>query len=585
MFTINTNVSNLFLQRQSTSNETQLSTTFSRLSSGLRINSAADDAAGLQISGRLTSQINGLNVAQRNASDGISLAQTSEGALEEVTNILFRMRDLSLQASNGSLSSEDKLALNKESEQLKQELDRINKTTTFGGNQIFHQSDDSISGGANSAERNILKTLQSGVLSESEDLIRDAFGLSGDGSKLKIDLENMDGAGGTLASVSYLVPSGNNLVMTIDLDDYSSLDADKINDLKGTILHEMVHAVMANQMDLSSVPTWFAEGTAEAVRGADDRLSGDIAGLGVTAIKNQLNTVFTNNSAPLTTPTEVAGVYSGGYVTMRYLEAQLGDTGIKSMMNELAGGQTFDAALNTASGGSIVNNAALQAQLMAGTTFEDFITNNMDLTNLDNGAFGGFDAAGGSIREFSIQGLSSGSTTNDFDAYYVSGDNNGDNTDFAPNSNYDPTTFSEVALADYSSQISVSGKRTTYQIGANANETLGLTIAGFNTHNLGLDAYDLTEDSQFSTSLIDDALQYVDNQRTSIGAFINRLEHTISNLGNISENVSASRSRIQDTDYAVETSKLTSTQIKQQAITSMMTISSNQSELMLRLLG
>jgi len=203
------------------------------------------------------------------------------------------MRDLSLQASNGSLSSEDKLALNKESEQLKQELDRINETTTFGGNQIFHQSDDSITGGANSAERNILKTLQSGVLAESEDLIRDAFGLSGDGSKLKIDLENMDGAGGALASVSYLVPSGDNLVMTIDLDDYSTLDADSINDLKGTTLHEMVHAVMANQMDLSSVPTWFAEGTAEAIRGADDRLSGDIAGLGVAAIKGQLNTVFT----------------------------------------------------------------------------------------------------------------------------------------------------------------------------------------------------------------------------------------------------------------------------------------------------
>lgn len=270
---------------------------------------------------------------------------------------------------------------------------------------------------------------------------------------------------------------------------------------------------------------------------------------------------------------------------MRYLEAQLGDAGIKNMMSELAGGQTFDAALNTASGGSIANNAALQTQLMAGTTFEDFITNNMDLTNVDNGAFSGFDADGGAIREFSIQGLASGSTTNDFDAYYVSGDNNGGNTDFAPNSNYDPTTFSEVALADYSSQVSISGKRTTYQIGANADETLGLTIAEFNTQNLGLDAYDLTEDSQFSTALIDDALQHVDNQRTSIGAFINRLEHTISNLGNISENVSASRSRIQDTDYALETSKLTSTQIKQQAITSMMTISSNQSELMFRLLG
>ena len=585
MFSVNTNVSSLFLHRQLNTNEKELGTTFSRLSSGLRINTAADDAAGLQISGRLTSQVNGLNVAQRNANDGISLAQTAEGALEEVTNILFRMRDLSLQASNGSLSSGDRSALNKESEQLKQELDRINKTTTFGGNKIFNQSNESISAGANSAERNILKTLQSGVLGESEDLIRDAFGLSGDGSKLKIDLENIDGAGGKLASVSYLVPSGNNLVMTIDLDDYSTLDADKISDLKGTILHEMVHAVMANQMDLSSVPTWFAEGSAEAIRGADDRLAADIAGLGVGAIKTQLDTIFTNNSAPLTTPTEVAGVYSGGYVTMRYLESQIGDTGIKSLMNELAGGATFDAALNTASGGAIVDNNALETQLMAGTTFEDFITANMNLTNTDNGAFGGFDAAGGLEREHTIQGQSSSISTNDFDAYYVFGDNNADDTDFAPNANYDPTPFNEIALADYSTQITVSGKHTSYQIGSNAEEVMGLTISGFNTTNLGLDDYDLTEDSQYSTTLIDDALQYVDNQRTSIGAFINRLEHTISNLGNVAENVSASRSRIEDTDYALETSQLTSFQIKQQATTAMLAQSNSLPEMMLRLLG
>jgi len=81
--------------------------------------------------------------------------------------------------------------------------------------------------------------------------------------------------------------------MTIDLDDYSTLDSNNINDLKGTILYEVVHTVMANQMDLSSVPTWFAEGTAEAVRGTYDRLSADIAGLGVGAIKGQLNTIFT----------------------------------------------------------------------------------------------------------------------------------------------------------------------------------------------------------------------------------------------------------------------------------------------------
>ena len=159
MNSIITNSTNSFLQRQMTDNSNKLSVTYARLSSGMRINSAKDDAAGLQISNRLTSQVNGLSVAQRNANDGVSLAQTTEGALEEVTNILFRMRDLSLQAGNGILSADDKNALNKESEQLKQELDRINKTTTFGGNKVFDQVERKGLGGANETERNILNVL------------------------------------------------------------------------------------------------------------------------------------------------------------------------------------------------------------------------------------------------------------------------------------------------------------------------------------------------------------------------------------------------------------------------------------------
>jgi flagellin len=283
MVSINTNVTSLFLQRQLTDNTNKLSVTFARLSSGMRINSAADDAAGLQISNRLTSQVNGLAVAQRNANDGISMAQTAEGALTESTNILFRMRNLSLQASNGSLSTDDKGALNKESEQLKLELDRINSTTSFGGNNIFEQTDQVASGRGTEAERNILQILQSGVLAESEDIIQDVLGLTGDGAKFKIDLE-FDAIGGVLASVAYASGTGANLTMTIDLADFSSLDADKTKLLKSTLLHEVVHAVMANQMDLSNTPTWFVEGTAEAVSGADARVAADISNLGVPAI-------------------------------------------------------------------------------------------------------------------------------------------------------------------------------------------------------------------------------------------------------------------------------------------------------------
>jgi flagellin len=585
MISINTNVTSLFLQRQLTDNTNQLSVTFARLSSGMRINSAADDAAGLQISNRLTSQINGLAVAQRNANDGISIAQTTEGALSESTNILFRMRDLSLQASNGSLSTGDKTALNKESEQLILELNRINSTTSFGGNQVFEQTDSVASGGGSEAERNILQILQSGVLAESEDIIQSVLGLTGDGSKFKIDLENLDGVGGKLASVSYLTTTpGTNLVMTIDLDDFSTLDDSKTSLLKSTLLHEMTHAVMANNMDLTSVPTWFVEGVAEAVSGADARVAADISNFGVPALKAELDGIFSNNSAPLVTGIDVAGVYSGGYIAMRYLEDQIGESGIKSIMTSLSGGSTFDAAL--AAQGTFANNAALRTSLMTtGTVFEDFITSNINTGNADNGAFGGLDAAGGTSRAETIVGDNGASTTANFDSYFVSGDDDTSQADFAPNVGWDPTSFDEVALADYSTAFTLSGTRTDFQVGANANETIALEIAGFSSKNMGLDDIDLVNNSQLAIKSIDDALQYIDNQRSSLGAFMNRLEHSISNLSNISENVSASRSRIQDTDFATETANLTSLQIKQQATTALLAQSNIAAESILKLLG
>ncbi|MCJ8293695.1 MAG: flagellinolysin [Colwellia sp.] len=584
MNSINTNTTSLFLQRQLTDNSNKLSISFARLSSGMRINSAADDAAGLQISNKLTSQVNGLAVAQRNANDGISLAQTTEGALEEVTNILFRLRDLSLQASNGVLSPDDKVALNKESLQLKQELDRINKTTTFGGNNVFEQTDRVGLGGANEAERNILSVLQSGVLAESENIIQSVLGLSGDGAKFKIDLENVDGVGGKLASVSFLGgATGTELVMTIDLDDFSTLDANTVKQLKSTLLHEMTHAVMANQMDLTSVPIWFSEGTAEAVSGADNRVAADIGSFGLTALRNQTDAIFT--AIPGTAPTtgiEIAGVYSGGYIAMRFLENQIGEAGIKTIMASLAAGNTFDGAL--AAQGTFADINTLQTALMTGTNFEDFVTANINTANADNGAFGGLDAAGGPSREETIVGASSAKTTANFASFFVNGDDDTTNTDFGPGNNWDPTSFNEVALDDYGTSVTITGKTTVFQIGADAEQTLNVKISGFSSDNLGLDAVDLVTDSQFSTTLIDTALQFVDNQRSHLGAFINRLEHTMSNLGNIQENVMASRSRIQDTDFAYETAQLTSQQIKQQATTAMMSHANAMPALLLKLL-
>ncbi|MGY3948561.1 flagellin [Aeromonas allosaccharophila] len=134
---INTNTSSLNAQRNLMNTTKSLDTSYTRLASGLRINSAKDDAAGLQISNRLTSQINGLDQGNRNANDGISLAQTAEGAMDEVTGMLQRMRTLAQQSANGSNSAKDREALQKEVDQLGAEVNRISKDTTFAGTKLL----------------------------------------------------------------------------------------------------------------------------------------------------------------------------------------------------------------------------------------------------------------------------------------------------------------------------------------------------------------------------------------------------------------------------------------------------------------
>ncbi|KZN47206.1 flagellin N-terminal helical domain-containing protein [Pseudoalteromonas luteoviolacea] len=137
---VNTNVSSLNAQRQLQQSGVELDTSFKRLSSGLRINSAADDAAGLQISDRLQSQILGLNQGNRNANDGISLAQTAEGAMDEITSMFQRIRTLSQQAANGSNTDEDRLAIQEEIRQLASEVNRVASDTTFGGQNLLDGS-------------------------------------------------------------------------------------------------------------------------------------------------------------------------------------------------------------------------------------------------------------------------------------------------------------------------------------------------------------------------------------------------------------------------------------------------------------
>ena len=134
---VNTNVSSLTGRNSLNNVQNQLTTTYQRLSTGMRINSAKDDAAGLQIADRLTTQINGLNQGNRNASDGIALAQTAEGAMDEISSMLQKIRTLAVQSATGTNTSDDRVAIDKEATSLMNEISRIAQQTTYGGKKIL----------------------------------------------------------------------------------------------------------------------------------------------------------------------------------------------------------------------------------------------------------------------------------------------------------------------------------------------------------------------------------------------------------------------------------------------------------------
>ena len=188
---VNTNTSSLNAQRQLFNSGNNLDTAFKRLSSGFRINSAADDAAGLQISNRLTSQIQGLDQAIRNANDGISLAQTAEGAMDEITTALQRIRVLAVQSQNGINSSSDRVALQKEVSALKTEISRISTTTQFGGVKLLDgKYSSTFLVGANAGQTISVNLSRTGG----------GFGASGLGIN-NLSISSVTGASAALASI------------------------------------------------------------------------------------------------------------------------------------------------------------------------------------------------------------------------------------------------------------------------------------------------------------------------------------------------------------------------------------------------
>ena len=242
MISVNTNVSSLNAQRNLSQSGSDLATSMERLSSGMRINSAKDDAAGLQISNRLTSQVNGLAVAQRNANDGISMAQTAEGAMSESTNILQRMRELALQSANGSNSKEDRDSLQKEVSALQTELTRIAETTSFGGQQLLDGSfgTKSFQIGANANE-----TINISLQDVSADKIGGKFASDGEAGSV---FGALDGTGTVYGKTTAdetltIISGGVSESILIESGSTSTEAASKINASDSSVFAEAVNKV------------------------------------------------------------------------------------------------------------------------------------------------------------------------------------------------------------------------------------------------------------------------------------------------------------------------------------------------------
>lgn len=477
--TVNTNIASLNTQRNLSSSSNALATSMQRLSTGSRINSAKDDAAGLQISNRLTSQINGLGVAVRNANDGISLAQTAEGAMQQSTNILQRMRDLSLQSANGSNSGTERQALNQEVDQLKQELDRIAETTTFGGRKLLNGD---------------FKNVDFQVGAQANETI--GFSISStDSAKLG---NNEYTAKGTKLGVA--VTGANNTVSV-----KNAADNFKISDSQGA----------------SKAIAYAANATSKEIATAINTAVQD-TGVGVTAtVKNDLTlSAFDNDlqggTLNLTVNGKVVSVanFNGNDLTALKNQLNSADAGVSVEFAKKSDG-TFDKSSIVLKGSDDITISAAGVQ-SDGTTA--IAAADLDFSQSINGASpaAAVGTAWIAVGTVELSGVREFSFANGSDEVFQA--------------------TGASSMVDSVSDIDIS------------------TAKG----------------AQDAISVIDAALKSIDSQRADLGAVQNRFDNTIANLQNISENVSAARGRIQDTDFAAETANLSKNQILQQAGTAIL---------------
>ncbi|GLS89419.1 flagellin [Psychromonas marina] len=563
---VNTNVMSLNAQRNLNKSQATSNQAMERLSSGLRINSAKDDAAGLAISTGMQSQIKGINQGIRNANDGVSMAQTAEGAMDEMTNILQRMRELSVQSSNDTNSAENRGAIQKEVDQLHSELDRIAGTTEFNGIKLLDGSsgETTLQIGANSGES--LSFSIQGVTTND-------LGLNGDLNKGEL---NGGRATGTALADGDLLINGVDIgATTVQPGNEAGAKVEAIN-LKTSETGVSASAYNVVQGD--------AAGT--AVTGITDGLTVNGTTLGATSSMDNL--VETINR-------DVSGV-----------NASLGDDGELLLTNDtgkdITVGSTDQGNLDAAGFSGVTAHATDSTTFTGYVALDSADDKPISVTGAAAEKAGFLKSNGaGSITGGVATAATASTTIEATDKLQINGvdiEGAAYTTDQElidhVNTYSDETGVTMSGTAAGGFQFSAAdGRGVEISSGADtqAGRTAALTKLGMQSEMGGksIDSLgvNVSTASGANTAIdkIDDALSKISDSRADLGAIQNRLGSTVSNLENVSQNLSASNSRIQDADFAAESSKMSKAQILQQAGTSMLSQANASSQSVLSMLG
>jgi flagellin len=480
VMSVNTNISSLNAQKNLASSQSKLATAISRLSSGMRINSAKDDAAGLAISTRFTTQINGLNQAVSNANDGISLAQTTESALNEVTNNMQRIRTLAVQSANATNSDSDRAALDAEVQQRLSEITRISQQTTFNGRHVL---DGSFGSAAFQIGANV-------------------------GETISVNLSQGAGA----KQVGQMATSASSDLSSLFVSGASAATAGSV--AGGTVTDPTAAVAFTIGGDSVSV----AAGSAD-----------------LTALVASINTDLS-----------VAGGGSGKYtaaVDGTAVKLTAVSAGADSMATSGLTGITFGAAT---AGTDAVAGTASDLTLATG----DLTIDGTDMAGSYKDAQSLVDA----INSKGITGVS---------AYYDSS-----SKQVHLNSQTALTVDGTKAAAGTGNLGFAGAGATAIATGGDLASSNVKTVSGAND----------------TISRIDAALGTISSMRSDLGAVQNRFDSTIANLQTISQNLSSSRSQIQDADFAAETANMSSANILQQAGVSVLAQANASTQSVLKLL-